>query len=244
MSRSFNDSTDYLEYAGAARAALPVTMACWVNADLVGADAAVSLSTATALNSISIQLTNTGVLRARSSTTGGVVASADTTATVSANTWAHIAGVFTSNTSRTAYIDGGNAVTNTTSNNPSASSFNTTNIGVRYETSRANYFGGEIAEVGIWSVALTAAEIASLAKGVSPLMIRPASLISYWPLIGQTSPEIDLHGRFEMTVSGAVAAEHPRVYMPSGIMIPRKAPIITTSIPVLYRQRQMQGMAA
>lgn len=240
MARSFNDSSDYLEYAGAASTALPVTMACWVAPDLATAEVAVSLSTATALNSVSLQITATGVLRARSSTTGGVAASADTTATVTANTWAHIAGVFTSTTSRTAYIDGGNAVTNATSNNPSASSFNTTNIGVRYETTRANFFGGEIAEVGIWSVALTAAEIASLAKGVSPLMIRPASLISYWPLIGKTSPEIDLHGRLEMTVNGTTAADHPRIYMPRGIMIPRRA----KKVPIFYRQRQMQGMAA
>lgn len=244
MSRSFNDSTDYLEYAGAARAALPVTMACWVNPDLGSADAAVSLSTATALNSVSIQLTNTGVLRVRSSTTGGTVNSADTVATVSANTWAHIAGVFTSTTSRTAYIDGGNAVTNTSTNNPSAASFNTTTIGARYETTRGNFFGGEIAEVGIWSAALTAAEIASLAKGISPTLIRPASLVAYWPLIGNYSPEIDLRNRFEMTVSGATKEAHPRVYMPTEVIVPRKAPVVTTNVPVLYRQRQMQGMAA
>lgn len=244
MSRDFDDVDDYLEYAGAVRNALPVTMACWIYPDLASADAVMSLSTAGALNSISMQITTAGVLRVRSSTTAGTVNSADTTATVSAATWAHIAGVFASTTSRTAYIDGGNAVSNGTSNNPSAASFNTTNIGCRYETTRASFWGGALAEAGIWSAALTAAEIASLSRGVSPLSIRPQSLLAYWPLIGRTDPEIDLHGRYEMTVNGAVAADHPRVYMPAQPFYPRKVALAASTVPVLYRQRQMQGMAA
>jgi hypothetical protein len=244
MARDFDDVDDYLEYAGAVRTALPVTMACWIYPDLVGGDVPISLSTAGASNSISLQITVAGVLHARSSTTAAVVNAADTTATVSAATWAHVAGVFTSTTSRTAYINGANAVTDTTLNNPSAASFNTTNIGCRYEAARANFFGGAIAEAGVWSVALTAAELLSLAKGVSPLSIRPQSLVSYWPLIGRTDPEIDLHGGFGMTVSGAVAADHPKVYMPKQPFSPRKVTLAASTVPVLYRQRQMQGMAA
>jgi hypothetical protein len=121
-------------------------------------------------------------------------------------------------------LNGTVSTTNQTSNDPSASSFNVTDIANNQASSaRANYFSGLIAEAGIWSVALTAAEIASLAKGISPLSIRPASLLAYWPLIGQTSPEIDFHGRFEMTVSGAVADDHPRVYMPVGTLFNSRA---------------------
>jgi hypothetical protein len=153
--------------------------------------------------------------------------------------------VFASTTSRTSYLNGTASTTNTTSNNPSASTFDVTDIANNQAASaRANYFNGLIAEAGIWSVALTLAEIQSLAKGVSPLMIRPASLIAYWPLIGQTSPEIDLRGRYEMTVSGAVAGDHPRVYMPTQPFSPRKVTLAASTVPVLYRQRQMQGMAA
>lgn len=243
MSRSLNGTTDYLEYSGAASTALPVTLVSWCNTSVTTAtQVCVSLSTAAGTNSVSLRLINGAIIRARSSNTAGTAVQSDTTGTYSANTWFHAAAVFTSNTSRTAYLNGTAATTNTTSNDPSASTFNITSIGNNTASSvRANFYTGSIADAAIWSVALTAAEIASLAKGVSPLMIRPASLISYWPLIGQASPEIDLHSRFEMTVSGATAAAHPRVYMPRGVMIPKESSI---RVPVLYRQRQMQGMAA
>jgi hypothetical protein len=42
---------------------------------------------------------------------------------------------------------------------------------------------GRTAEVGIWNAALTAAEIASLAKGMTPDKIRPQSLVFYAPLV-------------------------------------------------------------
>jgi len=47
-----------------------------------------------------------------------------------------------------------------------------------------------------------------------------------------------------MTVNGAVQADHPRVYMPAQPLYPRKVALAASTVPVLYRQRQMQGMAA
>lgn len=244
MSRDFNGTSEYLEYAGAVRTALPLTISAWVyKDDTTNLDVAVSLSNNASLNRCGLAFTNSAAVRNLAITSGGTNSNTDTTTLYTANTWTHGAAVYTSTTSRTVYINGGNAVNNTNSLDVSPGTFNTTNIGCYNNSAgRAQFFGGYIAEVGIWSVALTAAEIASLGVGVSPILIRPASLVAYWPIIGEFSPEIDLKGRFEMTVSGAVKAEHPRAYKPRSPIIPRKA--AANVVPVLYRQRQMQGMAA
>jgi len=75
-----------------------------------------------------------------------------------------------------------------------------------------------IAEVGIWNVALTGAEILQLSLGYSPLFVRPESLVAYYPLIrGDASgDEPDYVGGLKMVEQGTVAvATHPRVFYPS-----------------------------
>lgn len=71
-----------------------------------------------------------------------------------------------------------------------------------------------LADVAMWNTALASEDIKMLAKGVSPLMIQPQSLVHYWPLIGADSPEIDRAGGFQMTWNGAPVkvSDHPRIY--------------------------------
>lgn len=104
-----------------------------------------------------------------------------TTAASTAGVWAHCAGVWASETSRTAYLNGVAATTNTTA--VSVSGIDAVALGYN-KGSAAAYLNAAVAEVGVWNVALTADEIAALSKGVSPLLIRPTSLIAYWPLYG------------------------------------------------------------
>lgn len=69
---------------------------------------------------------------------------------------------------------------------------------------------GEMAEVGIWNDALTAAEIASLAKGMTCDKVRPQSLVFYAPLVRDL---IDQKGGLTITNNnGATVANHPRIY--------------------------------
>jgi Concanavalin A-like lectin/glucanases superfamily len=51
---------------------------------------------------------------------------------------------------------------------------------------------GDVADVALWNVGLTAKEVAALAQGVSPLLIRLGSLKSYWPMAGIANPEANL----------------------------------------------------
>lgn len=72
------------------------------------------------------------------------------------------------------------------------------------------FFDGRIAEVGIWNAALTAAEIASLAKGMTCDKVRPQNLVFYAPLVRDL---IDQKGGLTITNNnGATVANHPRIY--------------------------------
>jgi hypothetical protein len=67
-----------------------------------------------------------------------------------------------------------------------------------------------IAEVGIWNAALTAAEVASLAKGMTCDKVRPQSLVFYAPLVRDLQ---DVRGGLTITNNNtATVAVHPRVY--------------------------------
>jgi hypothetical protein len=76
-----------------------------------------------------------------------------------------------------------------------------------------DFMSGDIAEAAMWDVALGDDEVLMLGVGFSPLCIRPQSLVAYWPLVGRHSPEIDMIGKFDMTVTGAAAANHPRIFL-------------------------------
>jgi hypothetical protein len=123
----------------------------------------------------------------------------------SANTWYHCAGVWPSNNSRTGYLNGvaSSAASGTANISPQV-------IWVGAFAGVADRFQGQIAEVGIWNTDLTAAEIASLAKGMTCDKVRPQSLVFYAPLVRDL---IDAKGGLTITNNnGATVANHPRVY--------------------------------
>lgn len=215
MARSFSGSAQYLEYATAPPiTAAPLTFAAWFNKTGTG--------TSKYLGGIADKDTNNHHFNFNISTANKVQAtcndgsgavSAVTSTTITAATWMHAAAVFTSSTSRTAYLNGGGSGSETTSRTPSAAALDNMCIGCVHLA--AGYFGpfdGLIAEWGLWNVDLDAAEIAALAAGVCPLLVRPTSLVAYYPLIGNNSPETDVRSAYAMTVTGATAAAHPRIY--------------------------------
>lgn len=121
-----------------------------------------------------------------------------------ANAWGHVATVFESSTLRTIYRNGGNSAQSTaTLTFPAVDQFE---IG----GATTFYVDADIAEVGLWSAALTAAEVASLASGFTCNQIRPQSLQFYAPLIRDLQ---DLRGGVSITNNNtATVAVHPRVY--------------------------------
>lgn len=217
MSRSFaSGSSQYLEYAGAALTAAPVSIALWFYPSaLTAAMALTTISQAAALGDwfrliCFGNVANDPVGMGASAANTSSDASSTTGPNGTANTWYHAAGTSSAANQRTAYFNGSSAASNTDSRTPG--SVNTTSIGRLPRNGTALYFDGRLAEVGIWNVALNANEVAALAGRVSPRHIRPESLVGYWPVWGLHSPEIDLTANNrQMTVTGATLANHAPV---------------------------------
>lgn len=220
MARAFvSASGQYLEAGTAVVAAVPLTIAAWIRPANVGVVRAIVSLSNSAANEWFTLYQQANSKSAAYQYDNAVVGLASATPAMTNGVWYHVGGVFASNSSRTSYFNGADAVTNTTACSP-AGAMNRTAVGAVYfggTPTNASFppFDGDIAEVAMWNVALTADEMAMLALGVSPLLVRPAALVAYWPLLGQTSPEIELRGRNELTVTGATAAPHPRIYVPA-----------------------------
>jgi hypothetical protein len=143
-------------------------------------------------------------INANTSVANNVIASTN----FNLNEWNHGCGVFTSATNRELFLNGASVGTSTVSAEPTVSLLK---IGARTSSgSVGNFMQDDIADVGIWNVALTAAEIASLADGMTCDKIRPQSLVFYAPLVRDL---IDVKGGLTITNNNsATVANHPRVY--------------------------------
>ena len=195
MARSFNNSNQYLSLASPPVTTTPITISFWFYpAATNDTYDAIFLreDVGTGPSYYGVYLNSSGSsakVGAVTANTGGTEFIAQTSTTFSANTWSHGAAVFASATSRSAYLNGGGKITETTSATP-APGLTTLHVGGYF--SGSTLFGpmnGRLAEIGIWDAALTDDEVISLSKGVSPLRVRPQNLVAYWPLYGAASPE-------------------------------------------------------
>jgi hypothetical protein len=213
MAYDFNGTSQVLQ-ASAPAVSVPLTFACWFNTSQgtsATAKVLVQISNPTSATNNFWRLAIGGGGTNIVAITGqnGVNGRSDTTA-ITLNAWNHAAAVFSSSTSRVPYL---NAVAGTvlnTSNltpvSPSVYTSGASAVNNIYNT----FYGGLIAEVGIWNVALTQPEIASLAKGMTCNKVRPQSLVFYAPLIRNLQ---DVRGGLTITNNnGATVANHPRVY--------------------------------
>ena len=130
------------------------------------------------------------------------------------NQWDHVALVVESSTLRTLYVNGTPASTNTTS--VALNGLDYVLLGVTFRNTLQSHWTGQLAEVAVYSSALTAPDVASLAAGASPSLVKPASLAFYSPLTGQNaSDDVNLCGSLvNLTNSPAASLLHPRIYRP------------------------------
>lgn len=125
----------------------------------------------------------------------------------SVGTWHHACGVFRAANDRSAYIDGTSRGNDNGNQTPTG--VDCLGIGASRRSITDNFFNGRIAEAAIWAAALDDSEVLSLGRGVSPLKVRPQSLVLYCPLI--RGPQ-DLKGRSISTNGSPTVAAHPRIY--------------------------------
>ena len=131
--------------------------------------------------------------------------------TFSVGDWSHALGVFAASNDRRVYLNGTGKGTGTNSITPSG--INRIGVGFLYRQTPTSYMSGDIAEVALWNIALTDAEAVSLAKGFSPLLIRPSNLVGCWPLIRGLNDKI---ANNTLTATGTTVANHPGVFNPYG----------------------------
>ena len=128
------------------------------------------------------------------------------TATPGADQWWNGLALFSSTTSRNAYVD-----TTASTTNPLSRSV-TTEISIRIgRRALGNPFTGQLAEFAIWNAALNDSEINSLAKGFKPPRIRPQSLLYYVPLVRNVQ-EVRSGITFTASANAPTVYDHPRVY--------------------------------
>jgi hypothetical protein len=205
-------SSQYLTASNAV-ASFPFTFACWINLKTTNvSQGIISVRNTSGNENLLMSFNGTTspvrlpqlILINSANSFGGNVSSFN--AAVSANTWYHVAcsaeavagGLKT-------YRDGAAGTTGAVG---FTGTVNTTIIGaINTNSEHANAL---IAEVGIWNAALTAAEIASLAKGMTCDKARPQNLVFYAPLVRDL---IDAKGGLTITNNNtATVANHPRVY--------------------------------
>ena len=137
----------------------------------------------------------------------------DSTTEVNVNAWNHCLGVWAATDDRKVYLNGGGK--NTTAVDITVTGIEMLSIGYLNRFTPAGYSSGREAEVGIWNVALTDAEVAILAAGYSPLFVRPQNLVYYFPLI-RDDDNCLMSGVNLTAVGTPEVIEHPRIIRPAG----------------------------
>lgn len=209
MAITFNGSDDSLTIASALVAGQPVTYSVWVRQPLSDANHTVmEIGDGGSNRRIYIQVNNSEGLffnvRQFSSVT-----MTGTASSVGDDVWTHLFATSRSATDHEIWTDGGDNVTETTSQVPTAQ--DQTAIGS--STAGATFWDGELAEVAFWNRGLTDAEAFALAKGFAPSFFRNG-LVSYLPLIRNTK---DVMGNVWVRngTGGFAAFPHPPIRYPA-----------------------------
>ena len=227
-------SSQYLDSATAPVSDYPITMACWANCDSDSFNETLMHLYSNEWGDYSgllLEKINGGTIRAAS--TNFAAASSDT-GNITGGVWFHACGVWASSTSRIVYLNGSAGTEDTTSK---SFSVNSLYIGRRNAASPDRYVNGKLAEAAVWSAALTAPEVASLAKGYAPSMVRPGSLAFYLPMVRGLVG--DVVGGLQMTNNNTVTvAAHPRVIYPrrKQVVVASAAAPAGVFAPYFYRE--------
>jgi hypothetical protein len=211
MARTFNGTSQSIECVSPV-SSVPLTISAWVYPTTVGINqVAASVGVGSGGNRFQMGvnlITNQIEATAVQSGTAGIAAFP---ATIALNQWHHICAVFSSSTSRTAYFNGVAGTPNTTSIAPSG--VNRINIGARYNTTLGLFFSGAIAEVSVYNAELSAEEIADLAQGFNPRLIRPQNRV-HWNRLIRESQDIQRGAALTEIGGATTVATHPRIIYP------------------------------
>lgn len=244
MARDFDGSADYGLFSGTPNFSddLPLTMACFAQADnashgqmLMFLGEAVSSKRHLMLFISGNTHPKWGARHRYNESGNSLWDGAD----IVDGQWYHVAGVFVDNSDRTVYVDGTAGPQNTDTITGTLAS-DRLGLAAEFASSVGGTFDGKIAEAAVWAAALNPDEIGALAHGFSPLLVRRADLVAYWPLRGVLSPERDWIGAHDLTLTGSPAkSEHyqriryptqPFYGIPSAVIAPSRRDLMLLGI--------------
>lgn len=216
MSRVITANGQYFESTSLPAIVPPFTMSCWFMPPAVTASyvlmALCTDGTQDNRHNLGANGAATGdpiEARSRIVTSSSV---AQTSTSFVADVWQHACGVWAATNSRTAYLNGGGKVTQTTTREPTG--MDRYRIGAQGDTTNSA-LRGRICEPAFWVDALNDEEVAALAAGACPLDIRPSALVRFSPIFDGASLVMDFFG-FPLTVVGTMAtADHAPVSAPT-----------------------------
>lgn len=190
----------------------PLTLACWFNTPTSISTMYLMAVTQNTQSAYMALLVSNTQLVAESNNSGAT--DAQVTTAYPLNAWTHAAAVFTSGSSQACFMNGKFKATSA-----SKTPLGLDTVAVGYTPRTNNFFNGLIGEAGVWQAALTDAEVSLLAQGCPPPLVRPQSLVAYWPLrTPGTVWEFDANPfaprRYDLTVTGATPASHPPIWTP------------------------------
>lgn len=235
MAREFNGVNQSLQSAGnlsTINGASRITVGMWLYTTYV-ADNDVVLETSANSNAVigafKVLANESGSNELYVDTIGNVGRSSGSCVAPSNNAWHHI--LFQIDYSKptdeidSIYIDGVSQALTRTNNNNNTNTFGNFALNVMSRDNAALFADGRMAELAVWTPAslFAAADVAQLAAGYSPQLVRPDELVNHWPLIGRFSPEIDPVGGLNLTVNSATTQDHPRIIVPASSLIEFKA---------------------
>ncbi len=128
----------------------------------------------------------------------------------SANVYQHAMRIWESTTDRTAWLNGGGKVQDTTSKAPSG--IDRMRVGVDPDQTAGKWYDGYVGWLVIWNVAIAENFVQMLAAGASPMGIVPESIVAAYPIYSnKTDGAVDVSGNgLDMGVAGTpVAAPGP-----------------------------------
>ncbi len=249
MASLFNDAAaERLEVDSSPITAFPFSMSCWFNTDAntQGQSPFFMGNKDVAAQRAYLSVRTNSVLRF-SVTRAGLSANAETVNTIANNTWHHGFGASAADNDHKVILDGDlvNMGTSVVQIIDSIQFWDRTSIGRLGDSTPGFYFSGLVAECAIWNVELTNAEAVILSKGFCPLLVRPQSLVAYWPLFrGEEADALnDRVGGLVLAAVGVIdAVAHPgEMFRPAPQSIPIGG-IAAVGIDEMMAARQFGGL--
>lgn len=172
--------------------------------------------------------------------------------TIALNRWNHAFGRFISNTNRFIQLNGTSSATSTTNSGQTTRKINGLSIGQTEQKGRL--FQGYIGHVAIYNGSIQAGDALSLARGASPLSVRPLNLVAYFPM-DNPGPQRNIAASQSIANKPLPINNTGTKYSNWNPPIPTVSPkarilrlpvtvVSAGNTPVLYHQRQQQGMAS